>query len=124
MKKNLLLLIAILSVICGLYGQNQSLLETNMQFNAPMPDRYLHYQGTFYTHYYGIRYGNNSAMILNPSDTLFYLQDNDAAVAIYKLGPGETSFPLVSNTYYNPSKIWGNPPLAKSFQLPQRIFST
>ncbi|MBQ9508294.1 MAG: M4 family metallopeptidase, partial [Bacteroidales bacterium] len=75
-----------------------------------MPDRYLHYQGTFYTHYYGIRYGNNSAMILNPSDTLFYLQDNDAAVAIYKLGPGAISFPLVPNTYYNPSKIWGNPP--------------
>ena len=110
MRKSLLLSSLIFFIIIGLYGQNHSQNESDTEYHPSPSNRYIHYPGTFYTQYYGVRYGNTSAMILNPSDTLFYLQDNDAAIGVYLLGQGSTTFPLVPNTYYNPSNIWGNPP--------------
>lgn len=110
MKKNLLLGVFIFLIFCEMHGQNHYTLESSTQINTSLSNRYIHYQGTFYTQYYGVRYGNTSAMILNTLDTLFYLQDNDAAVAIYMLEQGATSFPEVPNTYYSATNIWGNPP--------------
>ena len=103
------------AVLCyKIQGDNPSVTDKTLYLSAAdlsiVRESYLPNAGfnaTFHTRYNGVRQGYNMPYPLG-NDTLYILQDFNAAVEILTIGPGVVDIGhAIANTYYNHSNVWG-----------------
>ena len=103
------------AVLCyKIQGDNPSVTDKTLYLSAAdlsiVRESYLPNAGfnaTFHTRYNGVRQGYNLPYPLG-NDTLYILQDFNAAVEILTIGPGVVDIShAIANTYYNHSNVWG-----------------